>query len=370
MKRLVYITILLLTGAELLLAACSDKDGGNDDAVVFNLLKTTPERVRDTIFIDNTIQTITLELESNVNCKSVQPDWLRKAESPAIENNRLVVKYVVEKYVADGFRDGDIQLSAADGSHAFTLKVRQTNVIVDDRVLIFSDDFEGSALDQTKWVYESKAGSAWNYYVANGTDQVEVKDGHLYVRATWDAATKTPKTGAVSTHSKFSFDYGEIEVKAKFTRAGQGGWPAIWMMPETPLFQGWPDCGELDIMERLNSDQFIYSTVHLNTNYRPNPYTMTPAIDPTGYNVYGMKKYPGKVEFYLNGVKTLTVTKPAVMPDPKAWPYDTDFYLILNQACADQGVSGLEFWPGLVNNPAELPFEMAVDWVRVYELEE
>lgn len=365
-----WMMVLIGLCCQMMLGACSDDDKKDDGVVVFNLLKTVPERVRDTIFVDNTIQTITVELESNVSCSSVQPGWLQKAESPLIENNRLEVKFVVEKYAGNGHRDGEITLTAADRSQSVTLKVRQTNVVEDNRILLFSDDFEGTVLDDSKWIYEPKGASAWNYYVTNGAEQVEVRDGHLHLRATWDAATETPKTGAVSTHGKFSMNYAEIQVKAKFTRAGQGGWPAIWMMPETPLFQGWPDCGELDIMERLNNETQFYSTVHLNEAYRPNPYTMTPAIDPSDYNIYGMKKSPGKVEFYLNGVKTLTVEKPAVMPDPKAWPFDTDFYLILNQACADKGRSGMTFWPGLVTDSSLLPFEMVVDWVKVYEMEE
>ena len=370
MKKVKWVMVLFGLCCQMVLAACLDDDAGEDGTTVFRLLSTTPERVRDTIFVNNAVQTLTVELESNVDCKSTQPSWLKRAVSPALENNRLTVKYVVEKYLENGWRDGEITLTAADGSLSYALKVKQTNRVEDTRTLLFCDDFEGNTLDISKWIYEPKAGSAWNYYVSNGTEQVEVKEGNLYLRATWDAASHPPKTGAVSTHGKFSMEYGEIQVKAKFTRAGQGGWPAIWMMPQTPLFQGWPDCGELDIMERLNQEAKIYSTVHLNEAYRPDPYTVTPVIDPSDYNIYGMKKYPGKVEFYLNGEKTLTVEKPESLTDGKAWPFDTDFYLILNQACADQGASGLSFWPGLVSDSSLLPFEMAVDWVKVYALEE
>ena len=80
---------------QMVLAACLDDDAGEDGTTVFRLLSTTPERVRDTIFVNNAVQTLTVELESNVDCKSTQPSWLKRAVSPALENNRLTVKYVV-----------------------------------------------------------------------------------------------------------------------------------------------------------------------------------------------------------------------------------------------------------------------------------
>lgn len=366
--KLRFIIAWCLFGCQLAFSACSDDDGPLE--VVFRLQKTVPAALRDTIFVDNTVNYLTVEIESNVSYKSVHPQWLKKAESPVIGNNPLIVKYVVEKFKENGRRDGVITLSAADGSKSFSLQVCQTNVVEDTRELLFEDDFEGDAFDDTKWGYEPKDVSAWNYYVVQDAEHVQVKDGNLWVRATWDAATSTPKTGAVSTHGKFSFTYGEIQVRAKFVRAGQGGWPAIWMMPETALISGWPDCGELDIMERLNNETKYYSTVHMNNTYRPNPYTITPTMDPSGYNVYGMKKSPNKIEFYLNGEKTLTMEKPADANEIVKWPFETDFYLILNQACADQGKSGMSFWPGLVTDPSALPYEMAVDWVKVYKLEE
>ena len=352
-----------------LLAACSEENKGEDTE--FEFLKSEPQAVRDTIFIDRSVTRITIDLQTGAGYKSSHPEWLKKGETPA-NSSVIAIPYLVDKYTGGEFRDGTITLSTPDGKQRFSLVVRQKGAgeePVPDERLLFMDDFEGTTLDFNKWRYESKAGSAWNYYVADDDERVQVKDGNLYVRATWDAQTKTPRTGAVSTQGLFSFDYGEIQVRAKFVRAGQGGWPAIWMMPQTPLLQGWPDCGEIDIMERLNQETKIYTTIHLNETFRPDPYFKTPGVNPAEYNVYGMKKYPGKMEFYLNGVRTFTVEKTAGQASLQAWPFDTDFYLIINQACADQGASGMSFWPGLVGDPSELPFEMAVDWVKVYKLE-
>ncbi|HOA80584.1 MAG TPA: family 16 glycosylhydrolase, partial [Defluviitaleaceae bacterium] len=52
-----------------------------------------------------------------------------------------------------------------------------------------------------------------------------------------------------------------MEVNAKLSK-GQGSWPAIWMMPENSIYGSWPYSGEIDIMEHLNFDDFIYQTVH------------------------------------------------------------------------------------------------------------
>lgn len=70
------------------------------------------------------------------------------------------------------------------------------------------------------------------------------------------------KTGGVQSLGKAEFQYGKIEICARFTKTAKGGWPAIWMMPAKPVYSGWPACGEIDIMEQLNHDGIVYQTIH------------------------------------------------------------------------------------------------------------
>jgi beta-glucanase (GH16 family) len=217
--------------------------------------------------------------------------------------------------------------------------------------LVFDDEFKGNTYNKNYWSsYQTKNGkSPWNEYVVDDAKLAEVKDGNLHLRARWNSKTDYPETGAIQTKGKFSFKYGKIEVKAKFSKAGEGGWPAIWLMPQNEVYPGWPNAGEIDIMERLNNDAFIHQVVHqTNGEAKNNSVAKAPAISPSEYNTYGIVKLPNRIEFYVNN--ELTMVHEPKGEFAKRWPFETDFYIILNYACADKGQSGVYFWPGYVTS--------------------
>jgi len=174
----------------------------------------------------------------------------------------------------------------------------------------------------------------------------------------WD--NRPYHTGGIWTFNKFAFQYGRIEVKARLDPA-YGAWPAIWMIPQKKTY---PDQhnGEIDIIERLNHDDFVYQTIHSHWNLnlkleKPQRYT-TAKIDTVGYNVYSVEWYPQKIVFAVNGKVSFEYNK---IPGAGTfqWPFDQPFFLIVDQQ--------LEGWPGKVTHPEELPIDMAVDWVRLYQ---
>ena len=234
--------------------------------------------------------------------------------------------------------------------------------------LVFEDQFKGDAYNPKFWgSYQSKSGkSPWNKYVIDDADLAKVKNGHLHMSARWNPKTDLPETGAIQTKDKFSFKYGKIEVKAKFNSVGQGGWPAIWLMPQNDIYSGWPNGGEIDIMERLNNDNFVHQVIHQsNGEAKHISKGKTPAISPTDYNTYGIIKLPNRIEFYVNN--ELTMVHEPKDDFAKRWPFETDYYIILNYACADKGQSGVYFWPGNVTSTTNFPYEMMVDYVKVWE---
>lgn len=234
--------------------------------------------------------------------------------------------------------------------------------------LVFDDEFNGNTYNKNYWSsYQTKNGkSPWNKYVVDDAKLAEVKDGNLHLRARWNSKTDYPETGAIQTKGKFSFKYGKIEVKAKFSKAGEGGWPAIWLMPQNEVYPGWPNAGEIDIMERLNNDAFIHQVVHqTNGEAKNNSVAKAPAISPSEYNTYGIIKLPNRIEFYVNN--ELTMVHEPKGEFAKRWPFETDFYIILNYACADKGQSGVYFWPGYVTSTENFPYEMRVDYVKVWK---
>lgn len=231
--------------------------------------------------------------------------------------------------------------------------------------LIFEDNFNGKTLNTEYWSYAKRATSDWNKHLKDTSDVVLVKEGHLILRGikNTDATDKVPYwSGGITTKDKFSFQYGKIEVRAKFTKLGKGGWRAIWLMPQDNS-QGWPKCGEIDIMEQLNYDNKVYQTIHSNYTWnlgiKNNPSShKTTNINKSEYNVYGLEWYPDRLDFTVNG--KITFTYPKIETDKEGqWPFDKDFYIILNEAVGGS-------WVGNVND-MELPFESQIDWVKVYK---
>ena len=237
--------------------------------------------------------------------------------------------------------------------------------------LIFEDEFNGDAYNVKYWgTCKTEHGNApWIRYVIDDAGVADVKNGHLHMKARWNNETNLPETGAIQTKDKFSFKYGKIEVKAKFTSSGQGGWPAIWLMPQNGIYPGWPNGGEIDIMEHLNNDNFVHQVVHQTNGEATHISTgKTPAISMSDYNTYSIIKLPNRIEFYVNNELSM-------VHEPKGdyaerWPFETDYYIILNHACADKGQSGVQFWPGNVTSTENFPYEMAVDYVKVWEFVE
>src|SRR5699024_10116570 len=124
--------------------------------------------------------------------------------------------------------------------------------------LIWSDEFDnGGAPDTAKWSYE--VGYLRNhekqYYTRDRRENARIENGKLIIEARADSAFiadgKRPVTSAaLETRGKAEWTYGRIEVRAKLPK-GRGTWPAIWMLGSNIDSVGWPDCGEIDIMEHV-----------------------------------------------------------------------------------------------------------------------
>ena len=287
-----------------------------------------------------------------------------------LKSNNLIF-YVLIILIFAGCDKDDDKIEKEDEQETVE---EQTPSVEQEWVLVFEDNFEGTAYDSENWTsYQTQSwSSAWNKYVVpNDASLAEVSDGALHMRARWNDDTNVPETGAIQSIGKYSFKYGKLEVKAKFTRSGQGAWPAIWLMPQNAVYSGWPDCGEIDVMEHLNCDEFVYQVAHLSKTQgqelTPAP-SITKDINIDDYNTYGIIKSENEIIFQVNGETTLTYAKNST--NGTRWPFETDFYIILNYACADNGESGTYFWPGNVNDTSGFPYEMAIDYVKVWELQD
>lgn len=227
-----------------------------------------------------------------------------------------------------------------------------------DFQLVWQDDFNGSAIDTTKWSRITEGSPDWKNYMTKDDQVYEVSDGNLHLKGLVNPDTQTDSrpylTGGVWTKDKFNFTYGKVEVRAKMDLA-QGSWPAIWLLGRTND-DSWPDNGEIDIMEHLNFDDFIHSTVH--SKIKSSPSTKTAKVNPSEFNTYGVEWFPNKIVFTINGATTFTYHKEADA-DWRQWPFDRDFHLILSQQLGGT-------WVGSVDS-SQLPVDFVIDYVKYYE---
>ena len=136
------------------------------------------------------------------------------------------------------------------------------------------------------------------------------------------------------------------------------------MLPENS--PGWPEGGEIDIMERLNYDSVAYQTVHSNYTWElgiDDPkHGTTAAIDPDGYNVYAVDKHRESLVFFINWKHSLTYPRIKTGKEGQFPFSEREFYLLLDMQLGGN-------WVGEVD-PGTLPAEMYIDWVRFYRFEE
>ena len=235
--------------------------------------------------------------------------------------------------------------------------------------LVWSDEFDGPNIDDSKWNFEIGTGS-WGWgngesqYYTNRKENAYIEDGKLIIQALYENYGGSNYTSArMTTKNKGDWTYGKISGRIKVPNAG-GTWPAFWMMPTNSIYGAWPNSGEIDIMEHYGcDDDHIHSTVH-NNMYNWNggipPTSYSAYINATlGFHIYEVEWNEDELKFYVDGEYLGTYFK--TNSGWQQWPYDQDFYIILNLAI------GSHFMPCDTENNL-FPEKLEIDYVRVYQL--
>lgn len=231
--------------------------------------------------------------------------------------------------------------------------------------LRFTENFSGKALNEKLWVRIPSGNPDWCKNMSLRKDLVKVKGGICEIRGIKNdgkdkSETRAVLTGGIMTKGKFTMRYGKVEFKMKLEDDQKGAWPAVWMMPQTPV-RGWPNDGEIDIVERLNGDDFVYQTVHYgNGGAADLTIGGRGKIKNGDWNVYALEWTPNEISWYVNGEKTHSAKKTS--DDPLKWPWSTPYYLMIDMQLGGRWVGGV--------NESTLPVSMYVDWVKFYDLYE
>lgn len=219
-------------------------------------------------------------------------------------------------------------------------------------------------LDDSRWSKIPRGLSDWDRHMSFYDSLFAIRDGKLVLRGINNTTQKQDTaaflTGGVYTKDKVGFGFGRLEIRAKLGTA-TGAWPAFWLLGQGRKY---PDGGEIDIMEHLNDDNIVYQTVHsyytitLKEKKNP-PQGGTAIIIPHEFNTYAVEKYRDSVVFYVNDKRTFAYPRISTTKKDQ-FPYaEGDHYLLL-----DMQLGGS--WVGKVD-PAQLPVEMEIDWVRFYK---
>jgi len=228
--------------------------------------------------------------------------------------------------------------------------------------LVWSDEFDGTSLNTSKWGYENGNLGVNNEKQYYQTQNVAVSNGNLVITARKESVGGQPYTsGRINSNGKFSTTYGRIEANIKLPGV-QGLWPAFWMLGNsisTPGV-GWPRCGEIDIMEQVNTSTTVLGTIHWwNTQY--SYYGGNTVTTPTNYHVYAVEWDASAIRWYVDGVQFHEANILNNINGTEE--FHAPFFILLNIAVGGN-------LPGNVINDAALPASMFVDYVRVYSITE
>lgn len=249
-------------------------------------------------------------------------------------------------------------------------KAENKSATGDDWKLVWSDEFDSDSVNADNWNFvlwdAGRVNKEWQKYVKD-TSNYKIEDGKLYITAT--KTGENEKGGYSSTRlnskGKQEFKYGRIEFRAKMPDShGRGTWPALWMLGSNHDEVGWPQCGEIDVLEYVG---FQPDTIHTNihTQYQHgttdfHAITPLPTAEEEFHN-YGITWTKDSIKFYLDTPENVINTYAPEVKTADNWPFDQPFYLIMNFA-----VGGA--WGGQKGvDETIFPQTMVVDYVRVYQ---
>ncbi len=239
--------------------------------------------------------------------------------------------------------------------------------------LVWADEFDKPGLlDATKWTYEK--GFVRNresqYYTEARKENARIEDGKLIIEGRKeeykgpDGKDAHYTAASITTEGTFDLTYGRVEVRAKLPR-GRGMWPAIWMLGTSIRGQGWPKCGEIDIMEAVGHEpEKVFATVHWfgydkgkHASLGGNLPGQKPSDD---FHIYAVEWFADRMDFYYDETKYFSYPVEKAGKDDTN-PFHKPHYLLINLAIGGGwgGQKGID--------DALFPQKYAIDYVRIYK---
>lgn len=236
--------------------------------------------------------------------------------------------------------------------------------------LIWAEEFNYTGFpNPSVWNWETGNNNGNNnesqYYKQNDQDNCWVDNGSMIITAMKESYGGQDYTSArINTKGKAEFKYGKIEARMKLPY-GQGIWPAFWMLGENIDAVGWPQCGEIDIMELIGgtgyNDRTVYGTPHWadasgnHADYGGYKSLATGKFA-DDFHVFSIEWTSQKIAWFLDGVQFHVMsTTPSALSE-----FHQEHFIILNLAVGGN-------WPGYPDATTVFPQKFEIDYVRVYQ---
>ena len=247
---------------------------------------------------------------------------------------------------------------------------------------VWADEFDGpagSTIDGTKWRYDLGDGcqsgncgwgnnekesytSASENVSLNGQGQLQIVARPATTSLTCYYGPCRYTSAKITTRGTLDVAPGRVEARIKLP-AGQGLWPAFWLLGSNVGAVGWPQCGELDIMENHGSDLTSTSSAMHGPGYSGNTpfvhsYQLAAASFAEDFHTFAVEWDSSRVTFFVDGTRHYVIQRDEVERRGK-WVFGGPFFVILNLAVGGN-------FDGDPTSDAILPATMLVDYVRVY----
>ncbi len=363
-KQVTYIIVFCFTAV---FASCSEKEVSKTSLEPENLI------VNITVSEDGSGL---VDISANAD-NTIEYRFLLGLEEELIESNETgVLEYT---FIETG--SYSIQIRAYGESGRYIKETRQITVTVGDDTIsigdgyetpleydgydrVWSDEFNESSINSIDWIFETGAGgwgnNEWQYY---RKENAWVEKGTLIIEARKEDYSGSSYTSTrMITKGKRAFKYGRVDIRALLPE-GQGIWPALWMLGGNISSVGWPQCGEIDIMEMLggnNRENTVYGTLHWDDNGEHassgESHSLTTETFNDKYHVFSIIWDETKITWYVDDIQfnTIDIT-PAELSE-----FHQSYFFLFNVAVGGN-------WPGYPDNTTIFPQKMKVDYIRVFQ---
>lgn len=242
----------------------------------------------------------------------------------------------------------------------------------DSLELVWSDEFdEDGMVNEEFWTYEKGfvRNQEIQYYTEARPENCRIEGGYLIItgrkedRSFGSSNFSDGKitSASIITNKKLSWKYGRFEIRAKVP-SGKGPWPAFWAKGDSQnTGDGWPSCGEIDIMEYSAKGPAMYQNIIYgeNSSSVKQEVMITEDDFSDDFHTYSMDWNEDRIVFAIDNIVTNTIDLNTISPNP----FRQNFSILLNLAL---GASTDRTLGGKLDEEV-LPVEFIVDYVRVYE---